>query len=399
MTENISKRRHIGGKAPYDYLVVGSGLYGATFARLAKDAGKRVLVIEKRGAAGGNVRCEKIAGINVHAYGAHIFHTSDRRVWDFVNSFCEFNRYTNSPVANCDGRLFNLPFNMNTFYELWGTRTPAEAMARIEEQRRAAGISEPKNLEEQALFLGGADIYETLVRRYTEKQWGRPCRELPASILRRLPFRFTFDNNYFDDSFQGIPVGGYNVLIEGLLDGIEVRTDTDFFSGRNYFAPLAEKIVYTGKIDEFFGYEFGRLEWRSVRFETEVLNEQNFQGVAVMNYTGGEPFTRIIEHKHFERENAAAFNSPKTVISKEFSAEWKDGAEPFYPIGDGKNSALYEKYAERAAKESGVIFGGRLAEYKYYDMDDVIEKAFARWEFEERRAAEVRGRRFQRAET
>ncbi len=360
----------------YDYLVVGSGLYGATFARLAADAGKKVLVIEKRGEIGGNVRCEKIHGINVHIYGAHIFHTSNEEVWTFANRFVRFNRYTNSPVANYNGKLYNLPFNMNTFYALWGTKTPAEAMARIEEQRKECGICKPKNLEEQALALGGRDIYETLVKEYTEKQWGRKCDELPAFIIRRLPFRFTFDNNYFDDAYQGIPIGGYNVLIEGLFRGIEVRTSTDFFSERNRFEKIAKKIIFTGRIDEFFDFEFGALEYRSVRFETETLETQNFQGNAVVNYTGADkPFTRIIEHKHFEPENRAAFESRRTVISREFSTEWKNGIEPFYPVNDERNSALLEKYKSLAASRSDVIFGGRLGEYKYYDMDDVMEKA------------------------
>lgn len=360
----------------YDYLVVGSGLYGATFSRLAADAGKKILVIEKRAEIGGNIRCEKIHGINVHMYGAHIFHTSDTEVWNFANRFVRFNRYTNSPVANYKGKLYNLPFNMNTFYALWGTKTPVEAMAKIEEQRKECGICNPKNLEEQALSLGGRDIYETLVKEYTEKQWGRKCEELPAFIIRRLPFRFTFDNNYFDDVYQGIPIGGYNALIEGLFRGIEVRTSTDFFSERNHFGKIAKKIIFTGRIDEFFDFEFGALEYRSVRFETEILEMQNFQGNAVVNYTGADkPFTRIIEHKHFEPENRVAFESPRTVISREFSTEWKNGIEPFYPVNDERNSALLEKYKSLAARRSDVIFGGRLGEYKYYDMDDVIKKA------------------------
>lgn len=360
----------------YDYLVVGSGLYGATFARLAADVGKKVLVIERRKEVGGNVRCKNIHGINVHIYGAHIFHTSNEEVWNFANRFVRFNRYTNSPIANHNGKLYNLPFNMNTFYELWRTKTPAEAMAKINEQRKEFGISNPKNLEEQALSLCGRDIYEILIKEYTEKQWGRKCRELPAFIIKRLPFRFTFDNNYFSDTYQGIPIGGYNVLIEGLLRGIETRTKTDFFSKRNCFESMAKKIVFTGRIDEFFDFEFGTLEYRSVRFETETIEIQNFQGNAVVNYTDGNtPFTRIIEHKHFEPENRAAFENHRTVISREFSSEWKNGIEPFYPVNDERNSVLLEKYKTLTAKCPNVIFGGRLGEYKYYDMDDVIEKA------------------------
>ena len=367
-------------KNKYDYLIIGSGLYGATFAHLAHRVGKKCLVIEKRNALGGNVRCENIEGINVHAYGAHIFHTSNKRVWDFVNHFATFNRYTNSPVANYHGKLYNLPFNMNTFYAMWGVATPAEARAKIEEQRKASGITEPKNLEEQAISLVGRDIYEILVKEYTEKQWGRPCTELPPFIIKRLPVRFTFDNNYFNDDFQGIPIGGYNKIIEGLLDGIETLTDTDFFTERKKWESTAEKIVFTGKIDEFFDYQFGKLEYRTVRFETETLNVQNFQGNAVINYTSRDkPFTRIIEHKHFESENPV-YSQNKTVISREYSSEWTDGAEPFYPINDEKNSELYKKYAELAVQTRNVIFGGRLAEYKYYDMDDVIEKAMKDFE-------------------
>ena len=367
-------------KNKYDYLIVGSGLYGATLAYLAHSAGKKCLVIEKRNALGGNVRCENIEGINVHAYGAHIFHTSNKRVWDFVNHFATFNRYTNSPVANYHGKLYNLPFNMNTFYAMWGVATPAEARAKIEEQRKASGITEPKNLEEQAISLVGRDIYEILVKEYTEKQWGRPCTELPPFIIKRLPVRFTFDNNYFNDDFQGIPIGGYNKITEGLLDGIETLTDTDFFTERKKWESTAEKIVFTGKIDEFFDYKFGKLEYRTVRFETETLDVQNFQGNAVINYTSGDKsFTRIIEHKHFESENPA-YSQNKTVISREYSSEWSDGAEPFYPINDEKNSELYKKYAELAVQTKNVIFGGRLAEYKYYDMDDVIEKAMKDFE-------------------
>ena len=364
----------------YDYLFVGSGLYAATFAHLAHKTGKKCLVIEKRPHLGGNIYCDNADGINVHSYGAHIFHTSNKMVWDFVNSFVPFNRYTNSPVANYHGKLYNLPFNMNTFYAMWGVTTPAEAKAKIEEQKKKSGITEPKNLEEQAISLVGRDIYEILVREYTEKQWGRPCSELPPFIIKRLPVRFTFDNNYFNDSYQGIPIGGYNKLIDRLLSGIETAKNTDFFTDRKHFESIAEKIVFTGKIDEFFDYKFGKLEYRTVRFQTETLSVQNFQGNAVINYTSkDEPYTRIIEHKHFEPESPA-YSENKTVISKEFSSEWHDGAEPFYPINDEKNSALYKKYAELALWTKNVIFGGRLAEYKYYDMDDVIEKAVADFE-------------------
>ena len=359
----------------YDFLIIGSGLYGATFAYLAKQHGKKCLAIEKRREAGGNIRCQNIEGINVHTYGAHIFHTSNKKVWDFVNQFAEFNRYTNSPVANYHGKLYNLPFNMNTFYAMWGVTTPEQARRKIEEQKAEAKITEPKNLEEQAIALAGRDIYEILVKEYTEKQWGRPCAELPPFIIKRLPVRFTFDNNYFNDSYQGIPIGGYNKLIEGLLDGIEVLADTDFFSDRKKWESAADKIVFTGKIDEFFDYKFGKLEYRTIHFETETLDVQNFQGNAVINYTSrDEPYTRIIEHKHFEPENPS-YQNCKTIISKEYSSEWTEGAEPFYPVNDEKNSALYKKYAELAIKTGNVIFGGRLAEYKYYDMDDVIEKA------------------------
>lgn len=359
----------------YDYLIVGSGLYGATFAHLAAKAGKKCFVIDKRPHLGGNIYCEDVDGIHVHKYGAHIFHTSSKKVWDFVNSFVPFNRYTNSPVANFHGKLFSLPFNMNTFYQMWGVTTPAQAAAKIEQQKKENGIAEPKNLEEQAISLVGRDIYEILVKEYTEKQWGRKCTELPSFIIKRLPVRFTFDNNYFNDAYQGIPIGGYNKLIDGLLVGIETKTDVDYFADREKWNGMAEKIVFTGKIDEFFGYKFGKLEYRTVRFETETLDVQNFQGNAVVNYTShNEPFTRIIEHKHFEPENQN-YSKPITVISREYSTEWKDGMEPFYPVNDEKNAILYSKYKELANKEKRVIFGGRLAEYKYYDMDDVIEKA------------------------
>lgn len=359
----------------YDYLIVGSGLYGATFAYLVNKAGKKCLVIDKRSQLGGNIYCENVGGIHVHKYGAHIFHTSNKMVWDFVNSFVPFNRYTNSPVANFHGKLFNLPFNMNTFYQMWGVATPAQAAAKIEEQKKECGIAEPKNLEEQAISLVGHDIYETLVKEYTEKQWGRKCSELPAFIIKRLPVRFTFDNNYFNDAYQGIPLGGYNRIIEGLLCGTETKVNTDFFVHQAELKKIADKIVFTGKIDEFYGYKFGKLEYRTVRFETETLDMQNFQGNAVVNYTShNEPFTRIIEHKHFEPENPAYLQN-KTVISKEFSTEWHEGLEPFYPVNDEKNAELYRKYKALADAENNVIFGGRLAEYKYYDMDDVIAKA------------------------
>lgn len=364
----------------FDYIIVGSGLYGATFAYLAKQSGKQCLVIDKRAHTGGNIWCDNIEDINVHAYGAHIFHTSNKAVWDFVNSFVPFNRYTNSPVANYKGKLYNLPFNMNTFYEMWGVTTPAEAKTKIEQQKKESGIKDPKNLEEQAISLVGKDIYEKLVKEYTEKQWGRNCKELPAFIIKRLPVRFTFDNNYFNDSYQGIPIGGYNKLTDGLLCGIETVTDTDFFASREKWTSKASKIVFTGKIDEFFDYKFGKLEYRTIRLETEKLNTQNYQGNAVVNYTShDQPYTRVIEHKHFEPE-APSYNNDVTVISKEYSAEWKEGSEPFYPVNDEKNSALYNKYKELAAKEKNVIFGGRLAEYKYYDMDDVIEKAMKDFE-------------------
>lgn len=368
----------------YDYLIVGAGLFGATFAHLARKRGKRCLVIDKRPHAGGNIYCENIEGINVHKYGAHIFHTSDKEVWDFVNSIVPFNRYTNCPVAQApDGRLYNLPFNMNTFYQMWGVKTPAEAQAKLDEQRREAvgrmnaeGVTEPRNLEEQALTLIGRDIYEQLIKGYTEKQWGRKCTELPAFIIRRLPVRMTFDNNYFNDSYQGIPIGGYNRLIDGLLDGVELRLDTDFFADRTRWESIADKIVFTGKIDEFYGYRFGKLEYRTVRFETETLDEPNHQGNAVVNYTAADvPYTRIIEHKHFETFGNAAYDNPRTVISREYSTEWTDGMEPFYPVNDARNQAVYEQYHALAAQETSVIFGGRLAEYKYYDMAPIIAQA------------------------
>ncbi len=366
----------------YDYLIVGSGLFGATFAYRAKQAGKKCLVIDKRNHKGGNVYCENIEGINVHKYGAHIFHTSNKKVWNFVNSIVEFNRYTNSPVANYKGKLYNLPFNMNTFYQMWGVVTPQQAKEKIEEQKAAAvesmqqaGITEPRNLEEQAISLIGTDIYKTLIKGYTEKQWGRKCTELPAFIIKRLPVRFVYDNNYFNDKYQGIPIGGYNKLIEGLLDGTEVKTEVDFFDNRTYWENIAKKIVFTGKIDEFYDYRFGKLEYRTVRFEEEIHDCCNYQGNAVVNYTDKEvPYTRIIEHKHFEMFGSEIDNCPRTVISKEYSTEWKDGMEPYYPVNDKKNSNLYALYKELADNTGNVIFGGRLAEYKYYDMAPIIEK-------------------------
>lgn len=366
----------------YDYLIVGSGLFGATFAYKASKEGKKCLVIDKRPHIGGNIYCENIEGINVHKYGAHIFHTNSKKVWDFVNSIVEFNRYTNSPVANYKGKLYNLPFNMNTFYQMWGVTTPEAAHAKIEEQKAEAlrkmqedGVSEPRNLEEQALLLIGKDIYERLIKGYTEKQWGRKCTELPSFIIRRLPVRFIYDNNYFNDRYQGIPIGGYNKLIDGLLEGIEVRTNTDFFKDRKYWEGIASKIVFTGKIDEYYDYQFGKLEYRTVRFEEEIHDCSNLQGNAVINYTEKKiPYTRIIEHKHFEMFGADIEKCPKTVISKEYSTEWKDGMEPYYPVNDEKNNSLYNKYKSLAEKENNVIFGGRLAEYKYYDMAPIIEK-------------------------
>lgn len=368
----------------YDYMVVGAGLFGATFAHIARKQGKTCLVIDKRDHAGGNIYCEKTEGINVHKYGAHIFHTSDKEVWNFVNSIVPFNRYTNCPVAQApNGRLYNLPFNMNTFYQMWGVKTPLEAQMKLDEQRREAieqmrseGITKPRNLEEQALTLIGKDIYEQLIKNYTEKQWGRKCTELPAFIIRRLPVRMTFDNNYFNDDYQGIPIGGYNRLIDGLLENIEVKLGTDFFANCKYWQSVADKIVFTGKIDEFYGYRFGKLEYRTVRFETEVLEEANHQGNAVVNYTSSEvPYTRIIEHKHFETFGNAVYDNPHTVVSREYSTEWHDGMEPFYPVNDAKNQVIYEKYHAIAETESKIFFGGRLAEYKYYDMAPIIAQA------------------------
>ncbi|WP_294248288.1 UDP-galactopyranose mutase [uncultured Chryseobacterium sp.] len=358
----------------YDYLIVGSGLFGAVFAHEATKKGKKCLVIDKRDHPGGNIYCENIEGINVHKYGAHIFHTNDKGIWDYVNQFAEFNRYTNSPVANYNGKLYNLPFNMNTFYQMWGTKTPAEAQARIEEQKAESGIKNPQNLEEQAISLVGKDIYEILIKEYTEKQWGRKATELPAFIIKRLPVRFTYDNNYFNDKYQGIPVGGYNKIIDGLLDGIEVKLNVDFFEDREHWENLAENLVFTGKIDEYYEYCYGKLQYRSLRFENEILDEENFQGNAVVNYTSeNEAYTRIIEHKHFEFGT-----QPKTVVTYEYPDEWSEGKESYYPINDDANSELYRKYKELAEKDGNVIFGGRLAEYKYYDMHQVIGSALTK---------------------
>ncbi len=369
----------------YDFLIVGAGLAGATVAYELTKAGKRCLVIDKRNHIAGNVYTENLNGINVHKYGAHIFHTSNKEIWDYANSFVEFNRYTNCPVAKApDGKLYNLPFNMNTFYQMWGVRTPEEAQAKLDEQRkgviekmRSEGITEPRNLEEQALTLIGKDIYEQLIKYYTEKQWGRPCNELPAFIIRRLPVRLTFDNNYFNDSYQGIPIGGYTKLIEKMLNGIEVRLNTDFFENRTELESIADKIIYTGEIDRFYGYKFGHLQYRTVSFETETLNgTPNYQGNAVVNYTdSATPFTRIIEHKHFESFGNEIYDCPFTIISREYSTEWSPGDEPYYPVNDERNSIVYQKYKELADKEQEVIFCGRLAEYRYYDMHQVIAQA------------------------
>ena len=366
----------------YDYLIVGAGIYGATFACMAHRQGKRCLVIDKRNHLCGNIYCENIEGINVHKYGAHIFHTSNKKVWDFANSIVEFNRYTNSPIANYKGKQYNLPFNMNTFYQMWGVLTPAEAQAKIEEQRqealekmKAEGATEPRNLEEQAQLLIGKDIYEILIKGYTEKQWGRKCSELPAFIIKRLPVRFVHDNNYLNDRFQGIPIGGYNKLIDGLLDGVEVKLNTDFFDNRQYWEQIAEKVLYTGKLDEYFDYCYGKLEYRTVRFEEEILDMPNYQGNAVMNFTDAEvPYTRIIEHKHFEMFGDDVYKCSKTVISREYSTEWKDGMEPYYSVNDDKNISLYNRYKELADQIPNLILGGHLAEYKYYDMAPIMEK-------------------------
>lgn len=366
----------------YDYLIVGSGLFGATFAYFATKLGKKCLVIDKRPHLGGNVYCENVEGINVHKYGAHIFHTNNKELWDFVNSIVEFNRYTNCPVANYKGKLYNLPFNMNTFAQMWGVKTPEEAKAKIEEQKAEAVAAlngrEPQNLEEQALTLVGKDIFYTLIKEYTEKQWGRKCSELPAFIIKRLPVRMVFDNNYFNDRYQGIPIGGYNKLIEGLLDGVECKTDVDFFNSEyKDWRKYADKLVYTGPIDEYFDYKFGKLDWRTVSFKTRIENTPNYQGNAVVNYTShDEPYTRVIEHKHFEMFGQEVYDCSKTVISEEYSTEYKPGMEPYYPVNDDRNNLLAEKYRELALKEKDVIFGGRLAQYKYYDMAPVIEEVF-----------------------
>ena len=366
----------------YDYLIVGAGIYGATFACMAHRQGKRCLVIDKRHHLGGNIYCENIEGINVHKYGAHIFHTSNKKVWEFVNSLVEFNRYTNSPIANYKGKQYNLPFNMNTFYQMWGVLTPAEAQAKIEEQRQEAlermkadGVTEPRNLEEQAQLLIGKDIYEILIKGYTEKQWGRKCSELPAFIIKRLPVRFVHDNNYFNDRFQGIPMGGFNKLIDGMLEGVDIKLNTDFFDDRQHWEQIADKILYTGKLDEYYDYRFGKLEYRTVRFEEEVLDMPNYQGNAVMNFTDAEvPYTRIIEHKHFEMFGDDVYKCPKTVISREYSSEWREGMEPYYSVNDERNMSLYQQYKDLADQEPDLILGGHLAEYKYYDMAPIVEK-------------------------
>lgn len=368
----------------YDYLIVGSGLYGATFAYLAKKRGKKCLVIDKRHHLGGNIYCEKIEGINVHKYGAHIFHTSNKKVWDFVNSIVEFNRYTNSPVANYKGELYNLPFNMNTFFQMWGVKTPIEAQAKIDEQKAEAVSAlhgrEPRNLEEQALTLVGKDIFERLIKDYTEKQWGRKCSELPAFIIKRLPVRLVFDNNYFNDKYQGIPVGGYNKLIEGLLDGIDCKTAVDFLESeyKDNWRNIADKLVYTGAIDEYFGYKLGKLDWRTVSFKTRIERTPNYQGNAVVNYTSHDvPFTRVIEHKHFEMFGQEVYACANTVISEEYSTEYKDGMEPYYPVNDARNNTLADKYRKLADKEDHVIFGGRLGQYRYFDMAPIIEQVLS----------------------
>lgn len=366
----------------YDYLIVGAGLFGSMFAYQAKRKGKKCLVIDKRPQLGGNLYCENKEGINIHKYGAHIFHTNSKRVWNFVNSLVEFNRYTNSPVANYQGKLYNLPFNMNTFYQMWGVTTPEEAEKKLEEQRFEAiekmqteGIQEPRNLEEQALSLIGKDIYERLIKGYTEKQWGRKCTDLPAFIIKRLPIRLVFDNNYFNDGYQGIPKGGYNKLIEALLEGVETKVDMNFFDYSDDWKKIADKLVFTGKIDEFFNYQLGKLEYRTVRFEEETINSANYQGNAVINYTDANvPYTRIIEHKHFELFGQDINKCPKTIISKEFSTEWQPGMEPYYPVNDERNNSLYQRYKKLADKEANVIFGGRLAEYKYYDMAPIVDR-------------------------
>ena len=369
----------------YDYLIVGSGLFGATFAYFAKKAVKKCLVIDKRSQLGGNVYCEEVEGINVHKYGAHIFHTSNKEVWNFVNSIVEFNRYTNCPVANYKGKLYNLPFNMNTFCQMWGVTTPEEAKEKIDEQKSEAVAAlngrEPQNLEEQALCLVGRDIFYTLIKEYTEKQWGRKCTELPAFIIKRLPVRMVFDNNYFNDKYQGIPVGGYNKLIDGLLEGIDCKTDVDFFNSEyKDWKMFADKLVYTGAIDEYFNYSLGKLDWRTVSFKTRIEDTANFQGNAVVNYTSHEkPYTRVIEHKHFEMFGQEVYDCPKSVVSEEYSTEYKDGMEPYYPVNDERNNQLADQYRKLAANEDNVVFGGRLAQYKYYDMAPVIEQVMELW--------------------
>ena len=375
--------------AKYDYLIVGAGLYGSTFAYCAKQQGKKCLVIDKRPQLGGNLYCEKIADINVHKYGPHIFHTSNKKVWDFVNSIVEFNRFTESPVAIYKGKAYNLPFNMNTFSQMWGVITPEQAKKKIEEQRKEMEGREITNLEEQAISLVGRDIYERLIKGYTEKQWGRKCTELPSFIIKRLPVRFVYDNNYFNDSYQGVPIGGYNKLIDGLLEGIDTLVNVDFFEERkrsnSQFSILNsqfDNIVFTGRIDEFYDFRFGKLDYRTVRFETETLDVSNYQGLAQINYTEAEvPYTRIIEHKHFESFAADVDKNPQTVISREYSVEWKEGLEPYYPINDEKNSKLYQKYESLAQQENHVIFGGRLAEYKYYDMAPIVEKVLKMFDY------------------
>lgn len=372
----------------YDYLIVGAGLTGSMYAHKLTERGKKCLVIDKRPMGGGNLYCENIEGINVHKYGAHIFHTSNKKVWQFVNSFVEFNRYTNSPVASYKGKLYNLPFNMNTFYQMWQVKTPQEAKEKLEQQRakvlqtmKEKGITEAQNLEQQARLLIGDDIFEKLIKGYTEKQWGRECKDLPAFIIKRLPVRFVFDNNYFNDNYQGIPIGGYNKLIEALLQRTEVRTNTDFFDNREYFSNIAEKIIFTGKVDEYFDYRFGKLEYRSVRFETEIKNTPNYQGNAVVNYTDREtPWTRIIEHKHFESFGEEIYKNNKTVISKEYSEEWRDDIEPYYPINNDRNDKLYLQYKTLSQQKENVVFAGRLAEYKYYDMAPIVEKVLNEFE-------------------
>ena len=359
----------------YDYLIVGAGLFGSMFAYCAKQQGKRCLVIDKRPQLGGNLYCERIADINVHKYGPHIFHTSNKRVWDFVNSIVEFNRFTESPVAIYKGKAYNLPFNMNTFSQMWGVITPEQAKQKIEEQRKEMEGREITNLEEQAISLVGRDIYERLIKGYTEKQWGRKCTELPPFIIRRLPVRFVYDNNYFNDSYQGVPIGGYNKLIDGLLEGIDTMVSVDFFEEREHWESMADNLVFTGRIDEFYDFRFGKLDYRTVRFETETLPTSNYQGLAQINYTEAEiPYTRVIEHKHFEAFAADVDKNPQTVVSREYSVEWEEGLEPYYPVNDDRNNSLYQQYAQLASQEQHVIFGGRLAEYKYYDMAPIVEK-------------------------